>query len=66
VEFLTIQFIDPGEMASTEQPPATSVPKTEEVKTEEPVVEVHPRKRKLRPREPEPPVVPIVMRCISV
>jgi hypothetical protein len=60
VEFLTIQFIDPGEMASTEQPPATSVPKTEEVKTEEPVVEVHPRKRKLRPREPEPPVEPVV------
>lgn len=28
--------------------------KTEEVKQEEPVVEVHPRKRKLRPRDAEP------------
>ena len=47
-------------MTNNEQPPTTIVPKTEEVKSEEPVVEVHPRKRKLRPREPEPPAETVV------
>lgn len=54
------QLIDPGEIANNEQPPAPTLVKTEEVKPEEPAVEVHPRKRKLRPREPEPPVETVV------
>lgn len=45
---------DPTETPASESHPAASASKTEETKQEEPVVEVHPRKRKLRPREAEP------------
>ena len=58
--------LDPAETPSTDQPPATSVVKSEEVKVEDPVVEVHPRKRKLRPREPEPPAEPVVASTANV
>jgi len=47
---------DPTENTPAEPPAAVTNPKTEEAKVEEPTtaVEVHPRKRKLRPREAEP------------
>ncbi|KZS19438.1 ankyrin repeat domain-containing protein 11 [Daphnia magna] len=51
---------DPGEMTNNEQQPAATVVKADETKPEESPVEVHPRKRKLRPREPEPPVETVV------
>lgn len=46
---------DPSESVTCETaPPVATTSKTEEVKADEPIVEVHPRKRKLRTREPEP------------
>ena len=59
-------LIDPGDTTNTEQQPSTSVVKVEEVKVEEPVVEVHPRKRKLRPRDPEPPAETVVVAATNV
>ena len=57
---LVLFFLDPSENIATEPAPVISNLKLEEPKQEDTVVEVHPRKRKLRPRDPEivPETVP--------